>query len=97
METIDTNSTTIPMKEKGGYKYYVKRSGQPRRYADSEYVVEVYLPEGLTTEEASDIVRSMGIGFDDTKGKSWYEPKLSYFYQTSPGVWEFNMVSAYTD
>lgn len=82
--------------EHGGYAYKFLRSGQPRPYADSETVVEVYLPEGLTKEQASDIVRNMGIGFDDTTGKEWFEPKLSYFREARPGVWEYKMVSAYT-
>lgn len=76
--------------------YKVLRSGQPRAYADSELVIEVYLKEGLTKQEASDSIRYMNIGFDDTKDKEWYLPKLSYIRETSPGTWEFKMVSAYT-
>ena len=84
------------MTEEKGYAYKILRSGQTRRYGDSETVTEVYLKEGLTKEEASDIVRSMKIGFDDSPNKQWFESKLSRFYETSPGVWEFCMVSAYT-
>lgn len=76
--------------------YKIIRSGQVRRYGDSERVVEVYLKDGLTKEEASDIVKSMNIGFDNSTNKEWYQPKLSYFRETSPGTWEFKMVSAYT-
>lgn len=76
--------------------YKVLRSGQTRRYGDSETVIEVYLKENLTKQEASDIVRSMNIGFDDTPNKEWFQAKLSYFRETSPGTWEFCMRSAYT-
>lgn len=79
-----------------GNAYSILRSGQTRRYGDSETVVEVYLKEGLTKEQASDTVREMGIGFDDSHNKDWYQPKLAYFRETSPGTWEFMMVSAYT-
>jgi len=82
--------------EKEGFTYKVLRSGQPRPYADKEYIAEVYLTEGLTKEQASDIVRNMKIGFDDTTGKQWFEDKLSYIRESRPGVWEFKMVSAYT-
>lgn len=92
MEKIDWNAT----RERGGYKYRVLRSGQPRPYADTEYIVEVYLSDGLTKQEATDIVKSMNIGFDDSTNKNWYDSKLSYFIETRSGVWEYKMVSAYT-
>lgn len=92
MEKIDWNAA----KEANGFSYKTLRAGQPRPYADSERVVEVYLKEGLTRQEASDTIRSMDIGFDDERGKEWYQPKLSYLTETKPGIWEFKMVSAYT-
>lgn len=78
------------------YTYKILQTGQSRAYGDSERVVEVYLKEGLTKEEASDIVREMNIGFNDAKNVQWYDPKLRYFIEKTPGVWEFKMVSAYT-
>lgn len=75
--------------------YKILRSGQPRPYADSETVTEVYLNEGLTKEQVSDLIRSMNIGFDDSSNLEWYQPKLQYLRESSLGVWEFNMVSAY--
>lgn len=92
MEKIDWDAP----RESNGYFYKTLRAGQPRPYADSERVVEIYLKEGLTKQEASDIAKGMNIGFDDSKDKDWYQPKLSYFQETSPGTWEFKMVSAYT-
>lgn len=83
------------MTEEKAKPYKVLRSGQTRRYGDSERQVEVYLEKGLTKEQASDIVREMGIGFDDTPNKDWYEERLTYFRETSPGTWEFCMVRAY--
>lgn len=84
------------IKEVGDYSYKLIRSGQPRPYADREKVIEVYLEEGLTRQQASDKVKSMNIGFDDSKDNEWYEPRLSYFKDKGKGVWEFNMITAYT-
>lgn len=77
-------------------KYKVLRSGQPRRYADSEYVVEVYLPIGLTKNQAKTMIKELDIGFDDEIPFSWAAPRLTYLRETRPGVWEFMMKSAYT-
>lgn len=86
---------SIASQEKTGYAYKIISSGQVRPYGESVKVVEVYLNEGLTNEEASDIVKGMGIGFNDSKNLEWYDEKLSYFKEKSPGVWEFKMVRPY--
>lgn len=76
--------------------YVVLRSGQPRAYADSEYVVEVYLDEGLTKQQASDLIESMNIGYSCEEYYDPFSETLSYLYESRPGVWEFKMTSMYT-
>lgn len=78
------------------YKHKVLKNSQERAYGDTIKIVELYLEEGLTKEQASDIARDMNIGFNDSKNRDWYEPKLSYFKETFPGVWEFKTISEYT-
>lgn len=73
----------------------VLRSGQPRPYADHEYVVEVHLNEGLTKQQASDLIEEMKIGYT-TKDNGPFSPEVSYLRETSPGVWEFMMKTMYT-
>lgn len=82
-------------REAEGYSYKILRAGQPRPYADSIKVIEIYTPSGLTKEEATAIAKNMNIGFNDDKVE-WYHPRLTYFRETRDGVWEFEMVSAYT-
>lgn len=77
-------------------EYSIVRSGQPRAYADSEYVVNVYLEKGLTREQASDTIRSMNIGFDDSSDRDWFQPRLAYLMEFEPGTWQFKMVEGYT-
>ena len=74
----------------------ILRSGQPRRYADSELVMEVYLDEGLTKEQASDLIEGMNIGYSSKKPDNPFSPTLSYLRESRPGVWEFMMTSLYT-
>lgn len=91
--------------------YETLAAGQPRPYADSVYRYRVTFERQWKTNEFElrpwEISRDVAIrelsrlpiGFipPDQKPEGWWSSRLDYLTEISPGVWEFQTHSPYTD
>lgn len=87
------------------------RAGQPRAYADSEYVGRLFIEirdstddewrpatfvESVVKETYAPLVHSFWKQKDDEK-REWWQSYLDYIRKEGPGLWEVRIVSPYTD
>lgn len=81
------------MKQIDGVEF--TKSGQPRPYADHEYVGTV---KAQDEREAKEKLKSYfsGVIHQNWSREKWWEPFFKEFSQHSAGVWKFHVCKQYT-
>lgn len=54
-------------------------------------------PWEMTEEQVKVQLKRLPLGFVDCKPEGWWSTRLEYLRKVSPGVWEFETRSPYTD